>query len=108
MEVEDRYRGILEAKGGSMFIISANMTGVPTPTATWYHNDKLIEQTATTGTESGASYTTLRIGKVVQETAGKYKVVVENNIGNDSAEFEVIVKGKCSVEQHTGKIPDTF
>lgn len=94
VDVEERFRGHLEAKGGSMFIISANMTGVPAPNTTWFHNDKVIEQTATTSTDTGVSYTTLRIGRVVQDTAGKYKVVVENSIGSDSAEFDVIVKGK--------------
>ena len=70
------------------------MTGIPTPSATWYYGDDIvIKPSASTSIETGATYTTLIIGRVAPDIIGQYKVVVENPIGSDSAEFDVTVKG---------------
>ena len=81
-------------------IITANVSGLPTPTTSWYHNDQPITQTKRISIESAASYTTLTVGKATKEDAGRYRVVAENKVGSDKAEFVVEMTDRPSAPRN--------
>ena len=82
-------------------VLQANMIGVPMPTVTWYLGDKQLEEDVHYTMETTASLVRLKINSVGADQAGQYKVVAENKIGSDSAEFTMEVKGNlCQLSSH--------
>jgi len=81
-------------KAGSMFIIGVTVSGVPNPKVSWFLNDQQITASSTVSIDTTSEYSTLQVKGTTSKEAGKYKVVAENKVGTDSAEFTVSVMGE--------------
>ena len=92
LEIDAQYEGTVQVKGGTSLILPVNMSGVPTPAVTWLHNNKPVAMD-TFNIETGARHTTLKASNSTKALAGSYKVMAENEVGSDTADFTVNVKG---------------
>lgn len=80
-------------KAGSTITIPVTVTGHPTPTTKWYHDEQEISTSDKVTMETVDSRHTLTVKSVSASAAGTYKIVAENKVGSDSAEFVIKVKG---------------
>ena len=94
LEIESKYQGIQQIKGGTRMTLNANMSGVPQPNARWFHNGNEVRPGDNVTIDTGKSHSTLNVVKTTKDNAGSYKVIAENSVGADSAEFTVDVKGE--------------
>ncbi|XP_023933258.1 titin isoform X1 [Lingula anatina] len=96
LEYDNKLREPLKVKEGGSATLSVDIDGVPEPKITWLHDGKPVEKShrLTVQTRDGTS--TLNLKGLTKEDGGKYSVVVENDVGKDTADFEVIITGKPS------------
>ena len=92
----DKKQVDITLKGGASYIINVNYTGQPTPKISWFHGEEeLINERV--DIEIGKDFTRLTVTGLTAKNAGTYKVTAENEVGSESAEFTLTVKGKiCS------------
>ena len=93
LEYEARYRSPQALKAGGSLIIPVDFTGVPTPKVQWFYNDQPLSKSPKVNIDVADSHSTLTIKNVNKDSAGVYKVVVENKAGQDEATFEARVTG---------------
>lgn len=77
-----------ELKTGSTLTLTVNYTGHPRPRLTWFLGEEEFSYADTT--EDSSTFT---VKNLTVKDSGVYKVVAENSVGTDSAEFTVSVKG---------------
>lgn len=94
VEKEPGLKEPVIAKGGSSLILLVNITGEPAPEVKWYHNDNEVALDLDVKIEGDASFSRLTISNVKGVSSGKYKVTAKNEVGESSAEFDVIIKGE--------------
>jgi hypothetical protein len=92
---EDKLKSTQNLKGGQKLVINANISGIPTPTAKWSHNDQPLEPSNHVTIETNSTYSKLTITEAVAENSGTYKMLAENEVGSADAEFTIDVKGVC-------------
>ena len=80
-------------KQGSTVILMVNSLGSPTPEVKWYHGDGAVMEDLDTTIESDGTFSRLTIRNATPAAAGKYLITAENEVGADSVEFEVVVRG---------------
>ena len=91
---EDRLKQPMTVKSGATVTLSVTASGVPTPTISWRLNDEpLVGDVITKDNTS-----TVTVKKITSIGAGTYKVTAENEVGSDTAEFVVSVKGMLTVD----------
>ena len=83
-----------------MVILQVNVAGCPVPTVEWTLNDKPIATSHNVTIEATPDSSTLTIKKSAAANAGRYKVVAENEVGSDAAEFKVSVMDKPTAPQN--------
>ncbi len=76
----------MEAFEGEHVIFNVSVSGRPSPTLTWYHNDKELEKDSTIDISSNG---TLSITSVEMEHSGIYKLVGSNSAGTCSSQLEL-------------------
>ena len=81
-------------KAGESLILSVNIFGAPTPKASWWHNDAEIRSGLDVTVEGDGTFSRLTVKNTSADVSGKYKVVAENSVGSDSAEFNVVILGQ--------------
>ena len=75
--------------------LQATVTGCPSPTVTWQLNDKPLTSSGPISIRTDdTGLSTLEVDDTSRLTAGKYRVVAENNLGRASADIEVAVTGR--------------
>ena len=75
--------------------LQATVTGFPKPSVTWQLNDKNLSSAGPISIRTDdAGLSTLEVDDSNRLTAGKYRVVAENNLGSASADIEVTVTGQ--------------
>ena len=78
---------------GEPLSIPIPIKGAPKPVVTWSKDGGTVPQTAKiTDTEELAG---LDIPSTVRGDSGKYKIHLKNDYGEDEADINVIVMGKC-------------
>ena len=88
-----RYqRQVLNA--GNSLSISVNVSGLPVPAVTWYHNGVLLHSGIACSIKTYETHSSLSVRSVDLSHGGTYKVVADNKAGDTEAEFEVIVLDK--------------
>ena len=75
-------------------ILTANFTGVPTPSITWTHGDTVLTTTNGVTVDTKEKSSTLTVKGLEGTNSGTYTVKAENIIGSDSLDFTVNVKGE--------------
>ena len=94
IEYSDSLKDTQKIKAGKSLIISVNILGAPTPKASWWRNDTEIKSGLDVSVEGDGTFSRLTIKNTTGDVTGKYKVVAENSVGSDSAEFDVIILGE--------------
>ena len=90
-------------KAGASITINVTITGVPTPEVRWFLDETELETGGDITIETSEGSSRITIKKASAKDAGKYVVAAENEAGEASAEFEVIVKGElkhCGILDH--------
>ena len=90
----DKLKKPQAVKGGQKLVLDTTIEGVPTPTISWTFNGETLESTSHTFVESNSTYSRVSLVDALTQQSGVYKIVAENNIGRDEAEFTVTVKGE--------------
>ena len=99
---DDKFKETLRPKAGSTQVISVNVSGVPVPKVAWFLADKPLSSSNGTKIETKDKVSTLTMKEIDGKSNGTIKVVAENKVGSDSAEFELQVKGNSFSGGKTG------
>ena len=91
-----KYREYLKEtqkiKPDESLVLRVDIIGVPATKTTWWCNDAEITSGLGITVEGDGTFSRLTV-KDSAVASGKYKVVVENSDGSDSAEFNVVILG---------------
>ena len=94
IEYRESLKKSQKVKAGESLVLSVNIFGAPTPKASWWHNDAEIIFSPDVTVEGDGTFLRLTMMNTSADMTGKYKVVAENSVGSDSAEFNVVVLGQ--------------
>ena len=94
IEYRETLKESQKIKAGQSLILSVNIFGAPTPNVSWWHNDAEIKSDLDVTVEGDSTFSRLTVKNTSTDMTGKYKVVAENSVGSDSAEFNVVVLGQ--------------
>ena len=94
IEYSESLKDTQKVKAGKSLVISVNIIGAPTPKASWWSKDTEIKSGLDVSVEGDGTFSRLTLKNTTGEVTGKYKVVAENSVGSDSAEFDVIILGQ--------------
>ena len=83
----------MTVKSGATIILPVTASGVPTPTVSWSLNDEPLTVAGDVSIDTKDCTSTVTVRKITSVCAGTYKVSAENEVGSDTAEFVVNVKG---------------
>ena len=97
IEYDEKLKNIPSLKAGSSLILLVNISGMPTPSTKCFFGEEEIKPGVDTFIEGDGTYFRLTVKKVTGANGGKYKIVTENEVGSDSAEFNVTVIGEFSI-----------
>ncbi|MCP9266046.1 Twitchin [Dirofilaria immitis] len=86
-----RYHGGYEAKKDENIELKVPFKAFPQPTAKWFKNAEQINDSDKYKITTDDRFTTLTILNGVRQDFGQYRIIVENNIGSDSATISLIV-----------------
>ncbi|KAL3982100.1 Fibronectin type III domain family protein [Acanthocheilonema viteae] len=86
-----RYHGGYEAKKNENIELKVPFKAFPQPKAKWFKNAESISDSDKYKITTDDKFTTLTISNATREDFGQYRVVVENNIGSDSATISLTV-----------------
>jgi len=81
-------------KAGESLVLSVNIVGTPTPKTSWWFKDSEIKSGLDVSVEGDGTFSRLTVKNTTGEATGKYKVVAENSVGSDTAEFDVVILGQ--------------
>ncbi len=93
IDYEDKYNSPLTQKAGSILLIHVTISGVPTPTVSWYCGDTVLVAGDNVNIETTDTYSTLTIKGVKGTHSATYTVKAENVVDTASAEFTVTITG---------------
>ena len=94
IDYDATLRGVLKPKAATSLILMVNTQGDPKPDAKWYLGDKQLLSDANTTVEGDGTFSRLTVKGSGSKDSGTYRVTAENEVGSDSAEFQVVVQGK--------------
>ena len=83
-------------KGGQALKLNAQISGLPKPTVQWFLNEQSVDEIPSVLVQKADGSSSLEVLRVEPKQGGTYRLVAENELGSDSAEFEVKVKDKPS------------
>ena len=92
IEYDSKLKQPQKLKEGKSLSLPVTVSGEPNPEIKWFRNDEPITGPSV---EVKDTATSVKVKSVTAADSGTYKVVAENPVGSDSAEFTVNVKGKC-------------
>ena len=95
----DKLKKPQSLKGGQKLVLDTNIEGLPVPTVTWTFNGEALESNGHTFVETNSTYSRVSLVDAVVTQSGVYKIVAENSVGKDEAEFNVAVKGELYLIQ---------
>ncbi|XP_068967253.1 titin isoform X4 [Bombus flavifrons] len=85
-------------RAGQRVKLECEAKGNPTPTLTWYHDGRPVEETMNLKIQTDAGRTSLIISEAFAKDAGCYTVVAKNNAGEATVSCNVSVKGRLPHE----------
>ena len=100
IEYSDSLKDTQKIKAGKSLVLSVNIVGAPTPKASWWRNDVEVKSGLDVTVEGDGTFSRLTVKNTSGDVTGKYKVVAENNVGSDSAEFDVVILGQFNSRHH--------
>jgi hypothetical protein len=94
IEYDRRLDEVQTLKTGGTLVVKILKYGVPAPTINWFQDDKPLKTCKEVTIDTTGTTSVLTVRGVVREDAGKYKVALENVVGEASADFAFAVQGK--------------
>lgn len=94
LEYDNKFRDLIRLHVGTNLRIPVKVTGIPKPVPTWGKENKPMKSQGRCTLETLENVTTLLIKKVTREDDGMYTLKAVNDVGEDSATFDVEVIGK--------------
>ena len=94
VEIDQRFQRQQQVKAGKTLTLEASVAGIPAPKVTWYMNDEPVSQTNGTTVEGDKTHSVLTVRRARADNIGQFKVVAENKIGSDAAQFDVLLLGE--------------
>ena len=86
-------------KAGTAYVVTAEITGVPTPAVTWLHNDLPIDSPSVS-VDSTDSYSRLKWKDMPSNCSGTFTATATNEAGSASCSFTLNVISKPSPPQN--------
>ena len=83
-------------KGGAPLKLAVNITGSPRPDVTWLLNDKPVDDVTAILVDKSEGASSLEVLRLSRDLSGCFKVIAQNDIGVDSLQFDIDVKGLSS------------
>jgi len=99
IEYSESLKDTQKIKAGKSLILIVNILGSPTPKASWWRNDAEVKSGLDVTVEGDGTFSRLTVKNTSGDVTGKYKVLAENSVGSDSAEFNVIILGQFNSHQ---------
>ena len=99
IEYSDSLKETQKIKAGKSLILNVNILGAPTPKASWWRNETEVKSGLDVSVEGDGTFSRLTVKNTSADVTGKYKVVAENSVGSDSAEFDVVILGQFTNSQ---------
>ena len=81
-------------KAGQNLNLDLNLSGYPKPNVEWLYNDVPIRSSSNVEVMTSDINTSLRVKGVGKDKQGQYKVRISNIAGEQTAVFDVSVKGE--------------
>ena len=100
IEYSESLKDTQKIKAGKSLILSVNILGSPTPKASWWRNDAEVKSGLDVTIEGDGTFSRLTVKNTSGDVTGKYKVLAENSVGSDSAEFNVVILGQFNSHLH--------
>ena len=94
IEYSESLKETQKVKAGKSLVLSVNIVGAPTPKATWWRQDSEVKSGLDVAVEGDGTFSRLSIKNTSADVTGTYKVLAENSVGSDSAEFKVVILGQ--------------
>lgn len=82
--------------------LHCEMSGTPPFQVNWYKNKRPLKEDRKFKLVSVGSSATLHIMKLEEDDAGLYECRVSNNVGSDSCQTTVTLKGQYEIPQSFG------
>ncbi|XP_037781353.1 LOW QUALITY PROTEIN: titin-like [Penaeus monodon] len=92
------------ARAGQKFKLECQVTGNPTPTITWFHNNKPVKETPDCRLTFDGQTATLVMSEAFPKNAGTYTVVAKNSAGEAQCSANVSVKGRIPTETSDSEV----
>ncbi|KAK8746902.1 hypothetical protein OTU49_016887 [Cherax quadricarinatus] len=92
------------ARAGQKFKLECHVTGLPSPTVTWFHNTKPVKETPDCRITFDGSIATLVMSEAFPKNAGTYTVVAKNSAGEGQCSANVSVKGRIPTETSDSEV----
>ncbi|KAG0730306.1 Muscle M-line assembly protein unc-89 [Chionoecetes opilio] len=92
------------ARAGQKFKLECQVTGLPAPTVTWFHNNKPVKETPDCKIAFDGSVATLVMAEAFPKNAGMYTVVAKNSAGEGKTSANVSVKGRIPTETSDSEV----
>jgi len=94
IEYSESLKETQKIKAGKSLVLSVNIVGAPTPKATWWRGDSEVKSGLDVSVEGDGTFSRLTVKNTGADVTGSYKVLAENSVGSDSAEFNVVILGQ--------------
>lgn len=94
IEYSESLKDTQKIKAGKTLVVTVNIIGAPTPKASWWRGETEIKSGLDVSVEGDGSFSRLTVKNTSADVTGKYKVLAENSVGSDSAEFDVVILGQ--------------
>ncbi|XP_076636076.1 uncharacterized protein LOC143349064 isoform X2 [Colletes latitarsis] len=92
-------------RAGQRIKLECEVRGNPTPTLTWYHDGRPIEESPNLKTQTDGDRSSLVIPEAYAKDAGCYTVVARNEAGEATVSCHVSVKGRLPHETSDSEPP---
>ncbi len=87
-------KGVVSIKAGSSLILTVEIAAMPTAKVQWLLGNQDLLTMAGVSIEGDACYSRLIIKGTTAKNTGNYMIKAVNEVGSDSASFDVIIKGE--------------
>ena len=94
IEYSDSLKETQRIRAGKSLVLGVNIVGAPAPRAAWRRNDVEVKSGLDVSVEGDGTFSRLTVKNTSADVTGRYKVVAENTVGSDSAEFNVVILGQ--------------
>ena len=94
IEYADSLKETQKIKAGKSLVLSVDIRGSPKPKASWWRDDVEVKSGLDVTVDGDGTFSRLTVKNTTADRSGTYRVLAENKVGSDSAEFNVVILGQ--------------